>query len=363
MRQPLPQTEAERARRRKASRQSTRRAIFVVAALVAVVGLGLRVEETADSSPDGSHGNNHVRWAGPGGTGLGPHVRWAHAPNTPPDAPSPDDRPAPLPVDEEHATAMRMVLSPEVFALATPVGFTRLLEEEHPAMPEPGQAETDGPPADAALASPLASPPSATAVSAMLDASGTSADAAPSAARPDRPTGLSLGERWTPPPPSAAETGMGLLPGNGVFAARQASPGARMEFSAGWESRMFSGMELDYGTWWPGQDWQASIEVEFDHVGVPVHVLLTTRSGNAPVDARLVRGAYGWRLRDRAALRRGTVTWVVPASDTPLPSPSADATMAANNAFPSLPAAPSELPAAALLAPPATPTTGGNADD
>ncbi|MGD9612546.1 MAG: hypothetical protein AB7V22_06545 [Kiritimatiellia bacterium] len=86
----------------------------------------------------------------------------------------------------------------------------------------------------------------------------------------------------------------------------------RLTFSAGWESRLFSGIELDYSVW-TNVPWQARVELRFDERGVPTSVLLAQASGIPDVDRRLARSASGWRLLEPAAPRTGAATWNAPA--------------------------------------------------
>ena len=98
-----------------------------------------------------------------------------------------------------------------------------------------------------------------------------------------------------------------------------------MTFPEGWESRLFSGIDLDFGAWTDGA-WSAEMEMRFDERGVPVSMLLAKSSGLPEVDRRLARSAYGWRLLEPAAPRQGTVSWrnplapaaaAIPGSDVP----------------------------------------------
>ena len=84
-----------------------------------------------------------------------------------------------------------------------------------------------------------------------------------------------------------------------------------MTFPEGWESRLFSGIDLDFGAWTDGA-WSAEMEMRFDERGVPVSMLLAKSSGLPEVDRRLARSAYGWRLLEPAAPRAGTVEWTSP---------------------------------------------------
>ena len=160
----LPRTAAERLRRRKARRRGLRWAVCLVGAAVAAAMMGVRVQSGGADAPGGWSGAGVVRWAGATGTGLGPQVSWGRAEN-PESAPTLSDK-----------ESMRLVLSPTVFALATPAGFTRMLGEDRPAPPEVGDTSP------AATASPhdLAAARDQT----LTDALG------------GRPEGLRMGDRW-----------------------------------------------------------------------------------------------------------------------------------------------------------------------
>jgi len=139
-----------------------------------------------------------------------------------------------------------------------------------------------------------------------------------------RPQGLSLGDELFAR--HSADAGAVRMPlGGGVFAKRAAGGGAsptepRMAFGNGWEARMFSGVDTDYGSWRAGGGWSAEMFLEFDAQGVPVHMMLTKRTGDEAIDKRLLQGAYGWRLRDAKAPWQGTVSWSVPATAATAPS-------------------------------------------
>lgn len=326
----LPRTAAERMRRRKARRRGLRWAVCLVGAAVVAVMLGVQVQTGGGESPGGWAGAGVVRWAGRSGTGLGPQVSWGRA------AGGDDAENAPTPAEKE---SMRQVLSPTIFALATPAGFTRMLGEERPAPPEVGDT------------APAAAP-------ARHDALPGGEVPALSEALGARPEGLRMGDRWERSATTAAESGMGRTAGvfDGRTPAEPQARLARMVFSAGWESRMFSGLALDYASWRAGAGWQARVEVEFDDTGVPVRVMLERKSGDQDVDARVLRGAYDWRLRDRTAPRRGTVAWQVP--DGAAAAAAAAATTTAP-AAPSLPAVPPVPGVPAVPAVPAVPERSG----
>jgi hypothetical protein len=93
----------------------------------------------------------------------------------------------------------------------------------------------------------------------------------------------------------------------GVFPPRAPEPAApRMGFPDGWESRLFSGVELNFGAW-TNQAWTPGMEMQFDSAGVPQSMLLVQSSGLPEVDRRLARAARGWRLLEPAAPRSGVV--------------------------------------------------------
>jgi hypothetical protein len=106
----------------------------------------------------------------------------------------------------------------------------------------------------------------------------------------------------------------------GVFRARAPEPDPpQMAFSEGWESRLFSGIDLNFDRW-AAEPWTARMELRFDGAGVPVSALVTQPSGLGEVDRRLSRSARGWRLLDAQAARGGTVTWSSPARSAGAPS-------------------------------------------
>ena len=88
---------------------------------------------------------------------------------------------------------------------------------------------------------------------------------------------------------------------------------ARMVFPLGWESRLFSGIDLNFGTW-TNVAWSAKVELRFDAKGIPALVLLAQSSGLPEVDRRLARSASGWRLLEPAARPAGVVAWYSPAA-------------------------------------------------
>lgn len=103
------------------------------------------------------------------------------------------------------------------------------------------------------------------------------------------------------------------MPGTSVFPPRTPAPAtARMGFPKGWESRLFSGIDLDFSAW-TTVAWEARMEMRFDEKGVPESTLLAQASGLPEVDRRLARSASGWRLLEPAAPRTGLVSWKSPA--------------------------------------------------
>lgn len=167
--------------------------------------------------------------------------------------------------------------TPAAFALPTPAGFSHELRR--------GRSRL-APPTSAAAAEPV-----------YLDA--PEREPAAAAAEP-----LRLGAR----------EGEGRRPGGGsVFPPRAAAQeSAGMEFPEGWEPRLFSGIDLDYGGW-TSEAWSARVEVEFDARGVAGSALVAQSSGIEEVDRRLARNVRSWRLLEDSAPRRGVVVWRSPA--------------------------------------------------
>jgi hypothetical protein len=98
----------------------------------------------------------------------------------------------------------------------------------------------------------------------------------------------------------------------GVFPPRTpATDSPKLLFPDGWESRLFSGIDLNYGDW-SDTPWTAQVEIHFDPKGIPTSVLLARSSGLVEVDRRLARSISGWRLLDPDALRSGLVVWSAP---------------------------------------------------
>lgn len=185
---------------------------------------------------------------------------------------------------------IRAVRSPTAFSLPTAAGFTAALRSRMPRLAPPMRRATSSPSPLAAIA-PLVPAP-------LPD--WTSSDFAARTPTPPPATG------WKP-----------------VFANRRSLPDLpRMDFPAGWEPRIFSGLDLAYADWAEGSPWTATADIRFDAKGIPVSVLLDRSSGIPAVDKQLARSAASWRLLDSDAPRHGKVTWRVPAAPaTPLSPP------------------------------------------
>lgn len=191
----------------------------------------------------------------------------------------------------EVQTDIRLLWSPSVFALPTPAGFSHSLRRGRARLTPPVQTVRPA--------------------AAYLETGG---DVMPMDNDLARPIRLSAA-------PEPARTWSVA----GVFPPRTLEPEApRMVFPEGWESRLFSGMELTFGEW-TSQAWMARMEMRFDSGGVPQSMLLVQSSGMPEVDRRLARTARGWRLLDPGAPRSGIVAWIRPASPPPPPAPPAPA--------------------------------------
>ncbi len=200
-------------------------------------------------------------------------------------APEPEVRAAPMPVSWWPAEGggderdIRTLWTPSIFALSTPAGFSHALRRERSRLAPPVQ------------------PPRASA--AFLENP-----------RPAAAFDLAAPERL-----HVAEEGARSEPrrvGGGVFPPRspeRETPG--MVFPEGWESRLFFGIDRDFGAW-TNQAWTARVELRFDAKGVPALALLAQSSGIPEVDRRLARSASGWRLLEPAAPRAGVVAWSSP---------------------------------------------------
>ena len=202
-------------------------------------------------------------------------------------APAPAPRPAAAPMEWRPAAGgeavdIRALWSPAAFALPTPAGFSHSLRRERARLVPPVEIAR---PETAFLERP---PPAAP--------SGPDAEDVRFAARTE----------------SAAE-----WPAGGIFPPRVAEPEtARMVFPEGWESRLFSGIDLNFGAW-TNEAWSARVEMRFDAHGIPVSTLLAQSSGRPELDVRLARSASGWRLLEPAAPRTGVVAWSSPSFSGP----------------------------------------------
>ncbi len=174
------------------------------------------------------------------------------------------------PAADAPALDVRAHWTPAVFALATPAGFSHALRGGRASLAPPVQADR---PAPVFWTAPPAYAP--------LD--------------------------FASPAPAPIEGAAAVFPARPL---PRETP--RLAFSAGWESRLFSGIDLDYPAW-TNAPWQARVELRFDDRGVPTSVLLAQASGIPAVDRRLARSVSGWRLLEPAAPRSGTATWTAPA--------------------------------------------------
>ena len=198
--------------------------------------------------------------------------------------PAPALRPAPTALAWWPPTAadtldVRSLWTPAAFALATPAGFTHALRRGRIGLAPPVQAVR------------------------------------PEAAFLDNPRPLPAVNLWAGNEIQRAdvETPAEPWPASAVFPPRVAAVETpHLEFSDGWESRLFSGIDLNFGDW-TNAAWSARIEMQFDAKGVPVSMLLAQASGLPEVDRRLVRSASSWRLLEPDAMRHGTVVWQSPA--------------------------------------------------
>jgi hypothetical protein len=177
-------------------------------------------------------------------------------------------------------TDLRTLWTPSAFALPTPAGFSHSLRHGRARLTPPVQTLRPG--------------------ASYLEADGIPSGPAPAAAPRLRLAAASEpGRAWAAP---------------GVFPPRAPEPATpRMGFPDGWESRLFSGVELNFGAW-TNQAWTAGMEMQFDSAGVPQSMLLVQSSGLPEVDRRLVRAARGWRLLEPEAPRSGVVVWSSPAA-------------------------------------------------
>lgn len=209
-------------------------------------------------------------------------------------APAPAPRPAAVPLvwwpaPGGETADIRSLWSPAAFALPTPAGFSHSLRRERARLVPPVE-----------IARPAA---------AFMER--------PSPAAPGRPN--AAGVRF-----AARAEPMEAWPAAGIFPPRVSEPEtARMVFPEGWESRLFSGIDLNFGAW-TNAAWSARVEMRFDANGVPVSTLLAQSSGRPELDIRLARSANGWRLLEPAAPRTGVVAWASPAVSGPAAAGSAE---------------------------------------
>lgn len=182
--------------------------------------------------------------------------------------------------DGEHpAQDIRMLGSPAAFALPTPAGFSHALRREQAGLTPPVQTRRTE---HSFLPRPARAVPSVPADFVHL-----------------------AGREF----PAEGQDEI-----SNVFPPRQMqSDSARMVFPLGWESRLFSGIDLNFGTW-TNVAWSAKVELRFDAKGIPAMVMLAQSSGLPEVDRRLARSASGWRLLEPAARPAGVVAWSSPAT-------------------------------------------------
>jgi hypothetical protein len=187
----------------------------------------------------------------------------------------------------ENSVAMdvRALWTPSAFALSSPVGFSHSLRRERAGLTPPVQTAR---PAVAFLENPGPVP--------ALDLA-------------------KRGHRRL----AASETQAEFLVSASVFPPRvpeREEP--RLSFPDGWESRLFSGIDLNFGAW-TNSAWSARVEMRFDAKGVPVSMMLAQASGIPELDSRLARSVSGWRLLEPSAARTGVVAWSCPGAESPVP--------------------------------------------
>ena len=177
--------------------------------------------------------------------------------------------------------------SPATFALPTPAGFSHSLRREHAGLTPPVQAQQ--------------------VETVFLERP-----------EPAVAAGFPKLSRFRPASVEASTEPLGV---SSIFPPRVPErEGPRMIFPDGWESRLFAGIDLDFGTW-TDQAWSAKVEMRFDEKGVPVLLLLAQPSGLLEVDRRLARSASGWRLLEPSAPRAGIMAWNCPAAEPAVPAP------------------------------------------
>jgi len=205
----------------------------------------------------------------------------------PPPAPISHEAPAPMawwPASDGFAALdARTLWTPSAFALSSPAGFSHSKRRERAHLTPPVQVVS---PASSSLKD--SHPPDAFDLLAP-DRSGL-ASAVPR-------TGWDFSESVFPPRSLEAAV-------------------ASLSFSDGWESRLFSGIDLNYGAW-SDMPWTAQMEIHFDSKGIPTSVLLARSSGLVEVDRRLARSTSAWRLLDPAAPRSGLILWTAPRGSLP----------------------------------------------
>jgi len=196
--------------------------------------------------------------------------------------PVPHDAPAPMawwPASNESAARdVRALWTPSAFALSSPAGFSHAQRHERSRLTPPVQVVRP----DSVL---LGTP------------------------RPVDAFTLLEPERFHL---ASTESSAEWDPSVSVFPPRvPAAEVPSLSFPDGWESRLFSGIDLNYGSW-SDSPWTAQIEIHFDEKGVPNSVLLARSSGWSEVDRRLARSVSGWRLLDPEAPRSGRIRWSAP---------------------------------------------------
>ncbi len=207
-------------------------------------------------------------------------------------APAPDSHEAPAPMvwwpasNDSDARDIRALWTPSAFALSSPAGFSHSQRGERARLTPPVQVVRP----DSTL---LENP------------------------RPEEAFNLLKPERLhLTSPDSTAEwdASVSVFPPR-VLAAEVPS----LSFPDGWESRLFSGIDLNYGDW-SDSPWSAQVEIHFDEKGIPNSVLIARSSGLSEVDRLLARSLSGWRLLDPDAPRTGRLLWSAPrkAHQTPV---------------------------------------------
>ncbi len=199
-------------------------------------------------------------------------------------APVPAPHEAPVPMawwpapSDSTALDVRALWTPSAFALSSPAGFSHSQRRERSRLTPPVQVVR---PDNAILENPRS-------------------EEAFDLLKPER---IQLASASSTP-------GWESMPG--VFPPRTpAEDSPKLLFPDGWESRLFSGIDLNYGDW-SDAPWSAQVEIHFDPKGIPTSVLLARSSGLVEVDRRLARSISGWRLLDPEVPRSGLVVWSAP---------------------------------------------------